>query len=114
DRVPRERTYMVFNVPHYGTRTLESLRVASMVLGSGKNSRLNKRLVYDDQIADFAETYVRVGEIGSQFYVIADARDGVDLAQVEAAIEEELARFVAEGPTLDELQRAKMRYFARL
>lgn len=112
DRVPQERVYFVYNVPEYGHTTLEHLRLASMVLGSGKNSRLFKRLVYDEQIATSASVFVAEGEIGSQLMVVADARVGVPLAQVEAAIEEELQRLREEGPTDDELVRARMSYFA--
>ena len=112
DRVPQERVYMIWNVPEYGTRTLEELRVAAQVLGTGKNSRLHKRLVYEDELATSASVWVLSREIGSQIIVVADARPGVPLAKVESAAQEELTRFIADGPELEELQRVKMKYFA--
>lgn len=114
DQVPQERVNYVYNLPGYGDATTEYLRVASWVLGDGKNSRLYKRLVYDDQLATSARARVSDGEIASQLVITADARPGVPLAKVEAAIEEELARFDAEGPTSDELERVKMSHFADL
>ena len=112
DRVPQERLYMVFNVPEYGTRTLEELRAAALVLGTGKNSRLYKRLVYDEQLATSVTIWTGAGEIGSRLVLMADARPGVALADVERAVIEELDNFNTEGPTLQELQRVKMKYFA--
>lgn len=112
DRVPQERVIYVYNVPEYGQEALERLRLAASVLGTGKNSRFFKRLVYTDQIATSANVFVDEGEIGSQLYIMADAVVGVPLSRVEAAIEEELASFLAQGPTADELVRARMSYFA--
>ena len=39
--------------------------------------------------------------------VQATARPGEDLAKVERAVNEEIARFLAQGPTVAELQRVK-------
>jgi zinc protease len=82
------------------------------VLGSGKTSRLYKRLVYDDQIATDVAAYIAKREIGSQVTIQATAKPGGDLAAVEKAIDEELARFLKDGPTADELQRVKTQYRA--
>ena len=46
-------------------------------------------------------------EIGGLFSVEAGVRPGVDPAKVERAVKEELARFLASGPTAVELARAK-------
>ena len=46
-------------------------------------------------------------EIGGLFTIEAGVRPGVDPAKVERAIDEELARFLAGGPTPVELQRVK-------
>ncbi len=112
DQVPQARAYYVYNVPQYGTDELEQLRIAARLLGDGKNSRLYKRLVYEDQIATDVFAWVYDGEIGSQILIGADARPGVPLAKVEEALEEQIAEFAADGPTADELKRAKMSYFS--
>ena len=108
DRVPQERVYRVYNLPPYGERTTEEVRVAGWLLGEGKNSRLYKRLVYEDQLATSVAVWLSEGEIGSQLMIIADARPGVPLAKVEAAMEEEIARLAEEAPTHEELVRVKM------
>ena len=112
DRVPQGRIYKVWNVPGYGTLAADHLRLIASVLTSGKNSRLYKRLVYDDQIATSVSAYLDEREIGSQFVVVANARPGGELGPVEKAMDEELARFLAHGPTPRELERIRTQAFA--
>jgi zinc protease len=112
DRVPLPRIYMVWNVPQFGTADADYLGLISSVLGDGKTSRLYKRLIYDDQIASDVTVYVDTREIGSQFVVQVTARSGHNLDEIEKAIDEEMARFLKEGPTADELQRVQTQYLA--
>jgi zinc protease len=112
DRVPQARIYKVWNVPEYGSADADYLDLVSDVLSSGKTSRFYKRLVYDDQIATNANASVRLNEIGGQFYIQATAKPGGNLAQVEKECDEELARFLREGPTAEELARAKAQHEA--
>jgi len=105
DRVPQARVYKVWNVPERFSRDYHLLDLASSVLSSGKNSRFYKRLVYTDQIATDANAYLYSGSIGSQFIIQATARPGESLSDIEAALDEELALFIAEGPTQEELRR---------
>lgn len=105
DRVPQARVYKVWNVPERYTSDFHLLDLASSVLSSGKNSRFYKRLVYTDQIATNASAYLYSGSIGSQFIIDATARPGVSIEEVEAALDEELAAFLAGGPTPEELRR---------
>ncbi len=113
DRVPQARISMVWNFPEWGSPEETLLDIASDVLSVGKSSRLYKRLVYDDQIATSVSAGLNTGEIGSQFIVTATAKPGGDLATVEKALREELARFLKEGPTPDEMDRAKVQYRAQ-
>jgi len=112
DRVPQARLYKVWNVPQWGTEELVHLDLVSDVLALGKTSRLYKRLVYDDQVATDVSAFVDMREIGSQFYIIATAKPGVDLSNVEKAVDEEVAKFLKAGPTEKELQRVKTQYEA--
>ncbi len=107
DRVPQARVYKVWNVPGYGTADADFLRLAADVLGGGKSSRLYKRLVYRDRIATSVSAFVRQRELGGQFMLMATAQPGGDLAAVEKALDEELATFLANGPTAAELDRAR-------
>lgn len=112
DRVPQARIYKVWNIPQWGTEELTYLDLVSDVLGSGKTSRLYKRLVYDEQICTSVQVYAAPGEIGSQFHIIATAKPDVDLSKVEASLDDELNKFLLEGPTEKELERVKTEFEA--
>jgi len=112
DRVPQARIYKVWNIPQYGSADADYLDMVSDVLTLGKTSRFYKRLVYDDQIATDAGAFVGLNEIGGQFRVQATAKPKQDLAQVEKELDEELARFLKDGPTAEELARVKAEHQA--
>jgi zinc protease len=107
DRVPQARVYKAWNTPQWGAPEDVALDLLARVLASGKSSRLFKRLVYDDQIATDVAAYQRASEIGSTFVVQATARPGGDLGAVEKALDEEMARLLRDGPTPEEVERAK-------
>jgi len=113
DRVPQTRIYKVWNVPEWGSEQGAYLDLVTDVLGSGKNSRLYKRLVYEDQIATSASAYVSLSEIAGQVTIVATTQPGGDPAKVEAALDEELARFIKAGPTESEMERIKTQHRAR-
>ena len=112
DRVPQARIYKVWNTPGWGTPEADYLSLISDVLTKGKSSRLFKRLVYDDQTATDVSAYADLREIGGLFVVEATARPGVELATVERAVDQEMRRLLAEGPTADEVRRVKTQYRA--
>ena len=110
DRVPQARIYKVWNTPQWGSADAAYLRLVGSVLSDGKSSRLYKRLVYDDQIATAVGASLDEREIAGLFTIDATAKPGGDLSIVEKAVDEELARFLKDGPTDPELQRAKTRF----
>jgi zinc protease len=112
DRVPQARMYKIWNVPGWGTPEGDDLLLAGNLLSSGKSSRLFKRLVYDEQIATSVSASADLREIGGLFVIEATAKPGGDLARVERAVNEEVARFLRDGPTAAELQRVKTGYRA--
>lgn len=112
DRVPQSRIYKLWNVPGLADPEMPNLDLIGDLLSGGKTSRLYQRLVYQDQLATdvYAGTWGK--EIGSQFLIMATARPGVDLKKVEQALDEELTRFLEDGPEADELERVKTSKFA--
>ena len=107
DRVPQARLFKAWNVPEYGHPDQTYLSMAFDILGSGKTSRLYKRLVYKDRIASDVSAFMDDREIASQLLLMTTAQPGGDLAAVERVQDEELRRFIASGPTADELNRIK-------
>ena len=112
DRVSQERLYMAWTSPRWGTRAASDLELALHIIGGDKNSRLYKRLVYEDQIATDVEMGAYNLEIAGLTYLQASAKVGVDLAIIEEAAKEEIQRFIDRGPTAKELERVQTQYRA--
>jgi zinc protease len=112
DRVPQARIFKVWNVAEWGSSDATYLNLVSDILASGKTSRLYNRLVYKDQIATRVSAYLDDKEIAGQFYLDATAKAGIELMQIEKALDEELALFLEKGPTQKELDRVKTQYVA--
>jgi zinc protease len=107
DRVPEARIYKVWLAPEWRSDETTLLELVDAVLTSGKTSRLYQRLVYEEQIATSAGGFALTGEIAGAYIVYATAGRDKDLAEVERVLDEELARFLADGPTREELERVK-------
>ncbi len=114
DRVPAARVFNVWNVPEYGQADTDYLDLVSDVLAEGKDSRFYKRLVYDEQIATSVNCGINPNEIGGQFIVGAAAKPGGSLAPINKDVQEELDKFLKDGPTAEELERVKTAYEANL
>src|SRR5262249_25383889 len=112
DRVRQAHIYKIWNIPQDATPDADYLDLVSDVLSSGKSQRFSKRIVYDNQLATKANASVSLKESGGQFVVQATAKPGGDLAQVEKELDEELAKFLKDGPTAEELARVKAQYQA--
>jgi len=112
DRVPQSRVSLVWNAPEWGNNEAFLLDFVASTLASGKNSRLYKRLVYDEQIASRVSSFNWENEIAGIFVIQADVKPGVANDVVENAMNEELAKFLAEGPTEKEMNRIKTQSFA--
>ncbi|WP_184508982.1 pitrilysin family protein [Rhodanobacter sp. ANJX3] len=108
DHVAQPRITRTWVVPQLGTDAAIQLNLASTVLGGGKTSRLYQRLVYQDKLVDDVSASLSDFALANQFQIQADVKQGVDPAMVEAVIAEELKKFLADGPTQDELDRAKV------
>ena len=107
DRVPQAKIYKVWAAPQWGAKDMALLDMATDILGGGKNSRLYERLVYRDQIATSVSSWVFSAEIAGAVAVEATVQPGGDLAAVEKALDEEVARFLEDGPTRKELERVQ-------
>ncbi|WP_425474762.1 M16 family metallopeptidase [Frateuria hangzhouensis] len=107
DNVAQTRIYREWNVPSRTDLELNRLQLAAAVLGGGKTSRLYQRLVYQDKLADDVSVDIEQHVLASLFQLQVDVKKGADPARVEAAIADEWKKFLADGPTADELERAK-------
>jgi predicted Zn-dependent peptidase len=108
DRVPLPRHYFGFRAPCFGDPRLDALDVAAQILAGGKGSRLYRRLVREERIAQDV-AFFALGFVGGASIAAGQAtvRPGVDPDVVERAFEEELERMAREPVTDDELARAR-------
>lgn len=112
DRVPQSRVYKVWNIPGVKSFETDYLDLVSAVLSADKNSRLYKRLVYDEKVASDVTAFSFASEIGGLFGIVATSLEEKDLAYIEKAIDEEIKKFIKDGPTKEELARVKTDYRA--
>ena len=108
DKVPLPRVYIGFRAPAFGDERLDALDIAAQVLAGGKGSRLHRRLVRDERIAQDV-ALVALGFVGGASVCAgwATVRPGVPVERVEAALHEELTRLGNEPISDDELARAR-------
>jgi predicted Zn-dependent peptidase len=108
DQVPLPRIYWGFRSPVFGDPRLDALDLAGQILAGGKGSRLHRRLVRDEQLAQdvaiFSMGLVAGASVTAGW---ATARPGVDLIKLETAFWEELEKIGREPVSDDELARAK-------
>ena len=108
DNVPLPRIYFGFRAPAFGDHRLDALDLAGQLLTGGKGSRLHRRLVRDERLAQDVAIFTLPFTGGASVSVgWATVRPGVDIEAVERAYLEELDRLGNEVPSDDELARAK-------
>jgi len=107
DRVPQVRSYRYWAVPGRITEQRYLLELVASVLGSGKNSRLYQALVYRNQLAVSVSVSVEAHQLASLFSIDVTLKPDASLETVNEIIDAEMARFLAEGPKAEELERAK-------
>ncbi len=110
DRVPQERVYMVWpSAPFYAPGDAE-LDLTSLILTDGLASRLQKVLVYEKQLCTDVNAFQQSMEISSFYAVVATARPGASLVEIEKIVTAEIARLGRQGPTAAELARAQTKW----
>jgi zinc protease len=77
------------------------------ILGGGRSSRLFKKLVYEQQIAQNVSASQYSLILGSVFQIDATARPGHTAEELEKAIDQELAVFRTQGPSAAEIEQAR-------
>jgi zinc protease len=110
DRVPQERTYFAWPSPAIFDPDDGALDLVQLILTNGLSSRLNQALVYDKQLCSTVNSFQNSEEIAGFFAIIATARPGASLAQIEQIIGDEISRLAKDGPSAEELNRAKTKW----
>jgi zinc protease len=106
DQVELPRVYMAWLTDPIYTQADAECDLLARILGGGKSSRLYKKLVYEQRIAQDIGAHQSSMALGSIFAIEATCKPGVDPSQLESAIREELEKFGKDGPAPEELERA--------
>jgi zinc protease len=107
DRVERPRIYMAWLTPAMYAPGDAELDLCGDLLANGKTARLYRTLVYERRVALDVSAAQQSREIAGYFVLAVTAAPGASLADLLAAVDEEIARLVAEGPTSAEMERAE-------
>jgi predicted Zn-dependent peptidase len=108
EEVPARALMAAYRMPPDGTRDCDAAELALTVLGEGMASRLYNRLVRRDRTAVTASVgLMRLAGAPSLGWLDVKASSGAGIPQIEAVIDEELARLRAEAPGAEEMERAQ-------
>ncbi len=108
DRVELPRVYISWITPAMFAPGDADLDLAADILANGKTSRLYKRLVFDERIATDVSAAQNSREVGGFMQLAATAAPGHDLREIERVIVEEIGKLASDGPSEDEMSRAKV------
>jgi zinc protease len=106
DRVELPRLYLAWHSPAMFTDGDAEMDLLSDLIANGKVSRLYKSLVYERRIASEVMAFQNSRESGGFWQVVATAAPGHNLEELDDAIAAEFATLLAEGPSVDEMDRA--------
>ncbi|HKX77026.1 MAG TPA: pitrilysin family protein [Novosphingobium sp.] len=106
DQVPLIRLTRNWTGPGVNDADGPALEIGLRVLGGLAGSRLDNALVRGDELAVAVTAGAYAFEKVSFLEATMDVKPGMERAVAEAKFDAVIARFLAEGPTPDELQRA--------
>ena len=96
-----------FMIPPSRTPEHYALEMATLILTNGESSRLYKKLVHDRAVVERISAWTDDHRGPDQFTVMGVLTDKGKLADVEAAVDAELAQLQKTPPSAAELEKAK-------
>ncbi len=107
DRVQVPRLYIQWPTVGFKHDDDYALSMMSAILSGSRTARLTKALVFDSQIASQVSGFQNSAEDVGVFQVTVVPRPESSLTDLEAAVDQVIQKFISEGPTAEELQKAK-------
>jgi zinc protease len=104
---PLPAVLISYPVPSDNDADIPALTLLDAILSRGDSSRLYQDLVYRDQLAQSANTFLDSKQGTGSFVVTATMADGKDVAEGEKALRAQIARVRDVPVTAAELTRAK-------
>jgi zinc protease len=107
DRVQVPRLYIQWPTVGFKNDDDYALSVMGSILSGSRTARLTKALVYDSQKASNVFGFQNSAEDVGVFQVTVIPRPEATLTELEVAVDQVIQKFISEGPTAEELQKAK-------
>lgn len=107
DNVQLPRLYMAWHSDKAFGADDAALDILADILSSTKNSRLQKNLLFDNQIALDVSSFQYSARLAGSFIIVSTAKPGVDLEKIKSEIMKEIAFMISNGISDEELLRAK-------
>ncbi|WP_342659062.1 insulinase family protein (plasmid) [Sphingomonas sp. NY01] len=117
EAVPTARIYATHAAPPAGSPDIPNLDLIAQIMANGANSRLSRHLVTELGIANAAMVTFDERLLSSQMGFVVDVKAPDQVRRVETEMEAVIARFVAEGPSEEELasaREARLAYVRRM
>lgn len=112
DRVPQARIYRIYHGPAWTDPETPYLGLFADVLAGGKNSRLERRLVDEKDLATGVGSGAGGRELGGLFSITVTVKPGADPAVVEREMDAVVNDLLEKGPTDEEIERIQNRNLA--
>ena len=106
DKVQLPRLYLAWLSPKEYAPDDAALTIAAQILSGGKGARLDRRLVHDTQTAQEVFAYQGGMALAGTFQIVATARPGKTVAELQSAIDDEVDRLRRTPPEAGEMERA--------
>lgn len=107
DRIQLPAVVQAYRIPAIGTKDFYAVDMVNRLLSGGNSARLNKALKDEQQKAIYVGAFSFPFEHPGLAIMFAIANSGVDIVELESAMDAEVARVQAEGVPADELAKLK-------
>ncbi|HJN73707.1 MAG TPA: pitrilysin family protein [Myxococcota bacterium] len=111
--VPHDRVWIAWPSPALYAPGDAELDLASAALTDGKEGRLTRALVMEEQIAKSVDAYQASFGLGSMYVIEATAAKGHTTDELVKRIDEIVADFIEQGPTAEEIAVGQTAYEVR-
>lgn len=112
DRVPQARLYMAWHLPPLGSAEVHDMELYASLLSGSDSAPLDRRLVFETQLATEVGAFVWRKQLTSTLIVTATLAKGADPAALEREVQAVLADSLTRTPDQTELDRARTRFLA--
>ncbi len=107
DRIQLPAVVQAYRIPAIGTKDFYAVDMVNRLLSGGNSARLNKALKDEQQKAIYVGAFSFPFEHPGLAIMFAIANSGVNIVELESAMDTEVARVQAEGVPADELAKLK-------